>query len=581
MERNKARAKWHLVFYVLAMFDVAVVLLGLLLNHQIVDTFDASVVASDRWDRSLSEYLQLGYLATAANAPGNDVFATGDLVGEGRRLAIAVGRFNNQLKRVRSGNLQHSDATVQRALNSSLDRAGKSMEAMSNDAQAIFGHLRARDRYAAGVRMAAMDRHYGRVTSALRDLHQAVGRMRAGRIREQQAAVVRLRDLEYLLSCAVLVMVTGAVVYGRKIQVQIETNEHERESFVRRLQDAEVKLRAAHAELETKVEERTAELAQANAALLDEVGERVRAQQALQGYAVKLERSNRELQDFANVASHDLQEPLRKVQAFGDRLVSRHSDALNDEARSYVERMMKATSRMQTLINDLLSFSRVSTRARPFQPVDLNVITREVLSDLEVRIEQSGAKVQVEELPRVDADALQMRQLIQNLVGNALKFRREGVDTVVRVFATPEENIPVNGHITNVYSPNGHHSNGHAANGSGGTDPATSLNCSPTPEASDLTLKPVSNGSVARTGYCIHVQDNGIGFDEKYLDRIFTVFQRLHGRNEYEGSGVGLAVCRKIAERHGGCITARSAPGQGATFIVTLPKHPPQEGDPT
>jgi signal transduction histidine kinase len=236
---------------------------------------------------------------------------------------------------------------------------------------------------------------------------------------------------------------------------------------------------------------------------------------------VELERSNRELQDFASVASHDLQEPLRKVRAFGDRLAAKYGPELTDQGRDYLARMQDAAARMQALINDLLMFSRVTTRAQPFVPVDLNDLVRGVASDLEVRIQQTGATLHVEPLPTIDADPLQMRQLFQNLLSNALKFQRPDVAPALRVYAEDSGEQDVQ----------------------------------------------------------LCVQDNGIGFDEKYLDRIFTIFQRLHGRIEYEGTGVGLAVCRKIVERHGGTITARSAPGEGATFIVTLPRSQPEPLD--
>ena len=252
--------------------------------------------------------------------------------------------------------------------------------------------------------------------------------------------------------------------------------------------------------------------------------ERKRAEESLRAPSAKLEQSNRELQDFASVASHDLQEPLRKIQAFGDRLKTRCAAQLSDEGRDYLARMQNAAGRMQTLINDLLTFSRVTTKARPFVSVDLNRVAREVLSDLEVRLEQTGGRVELDDLPVLDADPLQMRQLFQNLIGNALKFRRPGEPPMVRVSA--ERVGPAGGESAPVPSP---------------------------------------------FAYRIAFSDNGIGFDEKYLDRIFTVFQRLHGRDAYEGNGVGLAVCRRIAERHGGGITAESSPGRGATFYVTLP----------
>jgi PAS domain S-box-containing protein len=234
----------------------------------------------------------------------------------------------------------------------------------------------------------------------------------------------------------------------------------------------------------------------------------------------KLQQSNRELQDFAYVASHDLQEPLRKVQTFSDRLATKYAEKLEGDGLEYLERMRGAAERMRKLIQDLLTFSRVSSKAQPFVPVDLEKVSREVLSDLEVKIEETGASVEIRDLPTVDADPLQMRQLIQNLVGNALKFRNPDSAPVVKILAGT--------------------SNG--------------------------------NGSTPNGHFCtIRVEDNGIGFDEKYLDKIFTVFQRLHGRSEFEGSGIGLAVCRKIAERHHGNITAKSKPGEGSTFIVTLP----------
>jgi signal transduction histidine kinase len=274
-------------------------------------------------------------------------------------------------------------------------------------------------------------------------------------------------------------------------------------------QAAEEALRAAHDELEVKVQERTAELAGTN--------ERLRQS------TLELERSNRELQDFAFVASHDLQEPLRKIQAFGDRLKTKHGASLGPEGIDYLSRMQAAAHRMHVLINDLLTFSRVTSKAQPFVPVDLGKIAREVLTDLEVRIQQTGGHVETGALPTIDADPMQMRQLLQNLVGNGLKFHRPGEPPVVKLSAAVE--------------------------GNGGPPRAR-----------------------------IVIEDNGIGFDMKYLDRIFTPFQRLHGRAEYEGTGMGLAVCRRIVERHGGTLTAESAPGQGARFVAVLPVQ--QRGEP-
>ena len=235
--------------------------------------------------------------------------------------------------------------------------------------------------------------------------------------------------------------------------------------------------------------------------------------------AVQLERSNRELQDFAYVASHDLQEPLRKIVVFGERLKEKNTDKFDSESLDFLDRMQKATGRMQTLINDLLSFSRVTTKAQPFTPVNLAEVAAGVVEDLEGRIELVKGRVELGTLPVIEAEPLQMRQLLQNLIGNALKFRRPEEPPVVKVEA---QILP---------------------------DPDT-------PEKKLCRLT---------------VSDNCIGFDEKYLDRIFNVFQRLHTRNEYEGTGMGLAIVKKIALYHGGDITAKSKPGEGSTFILTVP----------
>jgi signal transduction histidine kinase/DNA-binding response OmpR family regulator len=278
-----------------------------------------------------------------------------------------------------------------------------------------------------------------------------------------------------------------------------------------------IERRQAHEELERRVRQRTAELSAAIEALRNEIQERKEAEERAAVFATELQRSNRELEQFASVASHDLQEPLRKIQAFGDRLHARCSAQLSEQGRDYLERMRAAAARMSKLINDLLVFARVTTRAQPFVEVDLDHEARHVVSDLEGRLQQTGGRIEIGSLPTLQADLTQIRQLMQNLIGNALKFHRSDEPPIVWVQGR---------------------------------------------------LVPDANGK----RLCeITVRDNGIGFDEKYRDRIFQLFERLHGRDEYEGTGIGLAICRKIVERHGGTITAQSAPEQGATFTVLLP----------
>ncbi len=252
------------------------------------------------------------------------------------------------------------------------------------------------------------------------------------------------------------------------------------------------------------------------------------SEERLRRYAAELERSNRELQDFAYVSSHDLQEPLRKIQAFGDRLKTKEQAHLSEQGQDYVDRMLNAAVRMQNLINDLLTFSRVTTKSKPFEKVDLNTILNGVLSDLEITIEKTGTVIERTPLPIIEAEPTQIRQLFQNLISNAIKFRKENTTPVVRIAA---RNVQRTAHLT--ATPGDEHVE-------------------------------------------IEVADNGIGFEEKYLDRIFNIFQRLEGQ-KYEGSGIGLAICRKIAIRHGGDITARSTPGEGTSFIITLATRHLQE----
>jgi two-component system sensor kinase FixL len=260
-------------------------------------------------------------------------------------------------------------------------------------------------------------------------------------------------------------------------------------------------------------------------AIIRDISRRKRVEQSLRDSSAKLAESNRELENYAAVAAHDLQEPLRKIQTFGERLQVSCGAAIGEQGRDYLGRMIDAAGRMRTLIHDLLALSRVSAKAAAFASVDLAKVTREVAADLERELAQSSGRIEIERLPTIEADALQMRQLLQNLVGNALKYRRADEPPVVKLSS-----------------------------------------CCTSPTGEPSATEPPADGLCQVT-----VEDNGIGFDERYLDRIFNPFQRLHGRDQYEGSGIGLAICRRIVERHGGTITARSAPGQGSTFIVSLP----------
>lgn len=230
----------------------------------------------------------------------------------------------------------------------------------------------------------------------------------------------------------------------------------------------------------------------------------------------ELARSNEELDQFASIAGHDLQEPLRKVIAFGDRLDAEYGDRLDARGRDYITRMRGAAGRMLELLDDLLRYARVTSRARPFAKVSLDAVLNDVVADLETRIADEGGAVQVSPLQTIDADPIQMRQLFQNLIANGLKFHRPEVPPRV-------------------------------------------------------TISVAAAGDDDRVA--VTVADNGIGLDPKFAERIFEPFRRLHGRAKFEGTGMGLAICRKIARRHGGDIRVESALGEGSRFVVTLPRR--------
>lgn len=256
--------------------------------------------------------------------------------------------------------------------------------------------------------------------------------------------------------------------------------------------------------------------------LAAEVANRRRAERQLQSAMAELARSNQELEQFAYVASHDLQEPLRKISAFGGLIREEAGPGLSPPVQDYLSRMENAVKRMQALIDDLLTLSRITTHAHPFAQVRLAEVLAEATSDLGAQLQETRGRIEAGELPTLQGDPVQLRQLLQNVIGNALKFHQPGVPPVVKISCTADSD----------------------------------------------------------SSWRITISDNGIGFDEKYLGKIFTIFQRLHSREVYSGSGIGLAVCKKIAERHGGSITARSQPGQGASFIISLPRLPSQAPDP-
>jgi|GEM_PF-2817315 len=246
-------------------------------------------------------------------------------------------------------------------------------------------------------------------------------------------------------------------------------------------------------------------------------------------YTEELKESNQALVDFAYVTSHDLQEPLRKVRAFGSRIADGYSDKLDDKGRDYLDRMISAADRGQVLINDLLEFSRVSTQEVNYEQVNLDAIVRRVVSEIQLELDECEGEVSVGKLPTIEGHAPQLRQLFHNLIGNAVKYRKDGVPPRIEI-------------------------------------------------RSNLIR---GDGTSKDTLFQIEVRDNGIGFEQQYAERIFQIFQRLHSRGSYKGTGIGLAICRKIAERHDGTLLAESEPDKGTNFLFTVPvAQPPKESKP-
>jgi PAS domain S-box-containing protein len=247
-------------------------------------------------------------------------------------------------------------------------------------------------------------------------------------------------------------------------------------------------------------------------AIVRDTTERKASEEQLKATAADLARSNAELEQFAYVASHDLQEPLRMVASYTQLLKRRYHGQLDSDADEFIEFAVDGARRMQDLINDLLAYSRVGTRALQFAPTDTGQLVDQVTADLAAAIADSGGRIEHADLPVVLADATQLRQLFQNLLANAIKFHGERTPAV---------------HIT---------------------------------------------AQLDGNMWTFAVRDNGIGIEPQYLDRVFVLFQRLHTRAEYPGTGIGLSICKKIVERHGGRIWIESVPGEGTTFRFTLPK---------
>jgi light-regulated signal transduction histidine kinase (bacteriophytochrome) len=246
-----------------------------------------------------------------------------------------------------------------------------------------------------------------------------------------------------------------------------------------------------------------------------------------------LESANKDLDRFAFMASHDLQEPLRKIRMFSDRLHLKYQELLDDDGKTNILRIQKAAERMQNLITDILTFSKISVDKAAFVNTNINALLGEILVDLDEEIKTKNANIQIDDLPMLNVNPGLIKPLFQNLITNALKYCKKDISPVIKI--SHEVNALLNG----------------------------------------------KSKDSSREKYCkILIQDNGIGFDQKYAEEIFGMFKRLHHNTEFQGTGIGLALCKKIVEQHKGYISARSKVNEGSTFIISLPMHPYEQSVP-
>jgi len=466
--------KWHLIYYALAGFDLVAIGISLFINLQITNLYIDSVETNKSWAQRLSQYSKLTKLAIEVNRPGNDIFLTANVAEEKNKLDIALDRFEAHLAVVQISNktLEQDNAEIIGQHLSSIISHVNHVKAFGYKILSLFSD----NPLLAGNEMARMDQSFFNLTESIAHLRKDVQKIQTETLARQSEYAQSLDRYEKAIGFFILVMVMLVAIYGHFLSKKVA-------AFIAAQSAASLKIKELNETLEARVLRRTEEL----------------------------QISNQELEQFAYIASHDLREPLRKIQTFGDRLLENDSDRLSDDGKYYIDRMLNASMRLKALIEGLLAYSRLGGHRTAHSEVNLEELVKDVVSDLETSIDESKATIEVEALPVLRTDRLLITQVFQNLIANALKFVKKGERPNVRIFAENEGGI-----------------------------------------------------------YCIKVADKGIGIDAIYKDKIFDVFQRLHGRTEYDGTGVGLSICKKAVEQLQGSLTFRSQLDEGTTFEVRL-----------
>jgi signal transduction histidine kinase len=509
------KTKWHLIYFVLALFDILAVSGSLYLNHKIMGIYTESVAENEKWNNRLVSYSKLWQIASDVNAPGNNVFDSLNVTSEETLRNENLNVFYDTLAVLRE-DLDHDTQTSEtQNLKQELEKIELHMKEMITESDMIFALLRQDKPQGAGKRMATMDRKYAHVNSHLVKLNLEVGAISQKHFEQQVQDALFLKQFEYLFGAIVIFMVVGVTLYGNMVARRIRASEKEKEEYLATLEKNKKELEEFAVLLEgawNQTQQSNKDLMDANKKLNEEIDHRKTIQSKNEILFTKLEAKNKELSEFTFIASHDLQEPLRKIVAFGDRLEM--CLEIDDETnRHYLDRIQNAALRMSNLIDALLDLSRVTSDSSSFDLIDLNKVVEEVMEDLEIQIRETGGKFQIHPLPVIRGNRTQMQQLFQNLISNSLKFSKD--------------------------------------------------NSSP-----EVTLKYFSKSDYHE----IIIQDNGIGFDEQHAVRIFKPFERLNGKSKFEGTGIGLAICEKIAQNHRGSIKAHSQANEGTSFMITLPK---------
>ncbi len=525
---------FHRIYFGITGLCILVVTLGLFFGHSLLGVFQKSIDENRAWEAQLASYLDLGPVISELNSPGNDVFESRDPDAERAKLEAAQLDFERHLAVIHDneakmgGRAELGPTAAESLLHLQTELEGielgvEEMNVLTND---IIDLIDERNPTLAITIVPSMDRKYREINESMNHLRIEINEIQDSLFNAQAKEADGISRSQTMTAALTALALLAAAAYGRRLKKLLGMAAAEREHHIEQLESTQDALQAAREELEHRVDERTRELAAVNRSLIDETEQRTRTLESvrkanvrLNNQARRLSESNRDLQEFAYVASHDLQEPLRKILAFSDRLDTRFGESLDDTGKDYMARMRNAATRMQTLIEDLLVFSRVQTQGNTHQIADLMEIAKAVVDDFDIAIEKSGTTVTIGELPTIEADPTQMRQLFHNLIGNAMKFRLPDRTPTIQIAAAIDDP---------------------------GDDPEDRI-C------------------------VIQVSDNGIGFEPEYAEKIFTVFQRLHGRGEFEGSGIGLAVARRVAERHAGTISASGQPNVGATFTIRLP----------